>query len=222
MSNIATKKTHLALSFILCSLLLSLICLFAYQAVALFQSRRQSTDAANASPLPVVILDAGHGGEDGGTSGNGGTVVEKDLNLTITKLIEERLTEKGISVICTRSEDILLYDKNEDYKGRKKMLDLAARLNVAKQNPNSVFVSIHMNAFPKSQYSGLQVYYSPNDPRSAQLANAIQSNTKLQLQSTNNRASKKAGSNIYLLDRIESPAVLIECGFLSNPEECAK
>ena len=173
-------------------------------------------------PPRTVIIDAGHGGEDGGTSGNGGTVVEKDLNLTITKLIEERLTEKGISVICTRSEDILLYDKNEDYKGRKKMLDLAARLNVAKQNPNSVFVSIHMNAFPKSQYSGLQVYYSPNDPRSARLANAIQSNTKLQLQSTNNRASKKAGSNIYLLDRIESPAVLVECGFLSNPEECAK
>ena len=79
-----------------------------------------------------------------------------------------------------------------------------------------------MNAFPKSQYSGLQVYYSPNDARSAQLANVIQSNTKLQLQSGNKRVPKKAGSNIYLLDRIESPAVLIECGFLSNPEECAK
>ena len=76
-----------------------------------------------------------------------------------------------------------------------------------------------MNAFPQSQYRGLQVYFSGNDPRSCDLASIIQDNTKSLLQTNNDRKIKKASSNIYLLHRITSPAVLVECGFLSNPEE---
>ena len=102
------------------------------------------------------------------------------------------------------------------------MLDLAARLKIAKDTENAVFISIHMNSFPQTQYSGLQVYYSKNDIRSADLANKIQNEVREQLQPTNSRKTKQASSNIYLLDRITVPAVLIECGFLSNAEECAK
>ena len=85
---------------------------------------------------------------------------------------------------------------------------------------NSLFISIHMNAFPQSQYSGLQVYYSPNHPASQQLARDIQELTKSALQPENNRSIKAAGENIFLLDRLTCPAVLVECGFLSNGEEC--
>ena len=169
----------------------------------------------------TVILDAGHGGEDGGTSSADG-VLEKDLNLSISKNIGTYLKQCGFSVIYTRTEDILLYDRNENYQGRKKILDLAARLKLAREQENAIFVSIHMNAFPKKQYSGLQVYYSSNHPMSETLASTIQQNVKSTLDNNNHRKIKKADSSIYLLDRLEKPAILIECGFLSNDAEAKK
>lgn len=210
-----------ALSFLLFSLLLAAL-LSLFGAIMRYASSL-SDKAANApiEPVITVILDAGHGGEDGGAVGKNG-VYEKDLNLAITQKIKANLKEMGISVLCTRNEDILLYDRNVDYKGRKKMLDLAARLKIVKDTPNPIFVSIHMNSFPQTQYNGLQVYYSGNDPRSADLALLMQNEVRDQLQPTNSRKIKQASSNIYLLDRITAPAILIECGFLSNAEECAK
>lgn len=167
----------------------------------------------------TVVIDAGHGGEDGGTSGSTG-ITEKELNLEISFLLADMLRANGVDVVMTRTEDILLYDPNSDYQGRKKVLDLAARLKIARETENSIFVSIHMNAFPQTQYSGLQVYYSKNDADSKRIADLIQSNVKTYLQNENDRQTKAATSSIFLLDRLETPAVLIECGFLSNPEEC--
>ena len=169
----------------------------------------------------TLIIDAGHGGEDGGTVGVNGTL-EKDLNLEIAFLIRDMALAAGYDTVMTRSEDILLYDRSLDYKGRKKALDLLARVKIAEKYENAIFVSIHMNAFPEKQYSGLQVYYSKNDPLSEEIAKDIQDGVQLSLQAQNNRKIKPASSNIYLLDRITLPAVLIECGFLSNPEECEK
>ena len=220
MSDQAAKKSSLVLSFLVFSLLLTLASLL-FCGIEVFFNNRKNTDADALSEKTVtVILDPGHGGEDGGAVG-AGDVYEKDLNLAIAKEVESYLKMNGLSVICTRNEDILLYDRNVDYKGRKKMLDLAARLKISRETENSVFVSIHMNAFPQTQYSGLQVYYSPNDDTSADLAALIQNDTKSLLQPTNTRKIKSASSNIYLLDRITTPAVLVECGFLSNAEECA-
>lgn len=169
--------------------------------------------------LPTVIIDAGHGGEDGGTIGKNG-IYEKDLNLIIANDISDMLTASGIEVIMTRSEDILLYDRNVDFNGRKKMLDLAARLKIANETENAVFISIHMNAFPQEKYSGLQVYYSKNTMLSEELALSIQESVKKALQPHNERRIKEADDNIYLLDRCNNPSVLVECGFLSNPTEC--
>ena len=217
------KRSHqgrLPLSFLLFSLLLTTI-LVLFIVFSERLSKNESTVSAPPQKQFTVVLDPGHGGEDGGTSGKNG-VLEKDLNLTISKRIEGYLKEMGISVICTRNEDILLYDRNVDYEGRKKMLDLAARLKIAKETENSIFVSIHMNAFPQTQYSGLQVYYSGNDPRSSTLASLIQKRVREELQPTNSRKTKEATSSIYLLDRLTTPAILIECGFLSNAEECQK
>lgn len=182
-----------------------------------------ASKGASAEPDPVltVILDAGHGGEDGGAVGKDGTA-EKELNLSIATMLSDMLRASGVKVIMTRTEDVLLYDRNVDYKGRKKSLDLRARLEVANANPDALFVSIHMNAFPNKKYSGLQVYYSKNAGESRALAENIQSTVKTLLQPENDRKIKKAGSSIYLLDRAPGIAVLVECGFLSNDEECEK
>ena len=169
----------------------------------------------------VIILDAGHGGEDGGTVGKNG-LYEKDVNLEIAFLIRDMLASRGYEVVLTRSEDILLYDRNVDFRGRKKALDLATRVKTANEYENCIFISIHMNAFPDPKYSGLQVYYSTNNADSKILAENVQSLVQETLQPQNNRKTKAAGENIFVLDRIDSPAVLIECGFLSNPEECKK
>lgn len=169
----------------------------------------------------TVVIDAGHGGEDGGTESADG-VYEKDLNLEIAFDVKELLEAAGVRVIMTRSEDVLLYDRNVDYKGRKKVLDLAARLSVGESVRPDLFISVHMNAFPDSRYSGLQVWYSPNTECSEEFAKAIQERIASELQPENHRRVKAAGSNIFLLDRLTCPAVLVECGFLSNPTEAER
>ena len=168
---------------------------------------------------PVIIIDAGHGGEDGGTVGKNG-VYEKDLNLKIAKEINDLALICGYDTVLTRTEDILLYDRNIDFKGRKKALDLLARVNIAKKYENAIFISIHMNAFPDSKYSGLQVYYSKNHADSKIIADEIQNTVRATLQKNNNRKTKQADSSIFVLDNISIPSVLVECGFLSNEEEC--
>ncbi len=180
-----------------------------------------STEEATETDTEItVVIDAGHGGEDGGAVGVDGSF-EKDLNLNIAFLLRDMLESNGIRTVLTRDEDILLYDRNVDYHGRKKVLDLAARLKIGKETENSVFVSIHMNSFPQQQYSGLQVWYSPNDSRSAEIAENVRKNVVSLLQEQNTRKIKPASSNIFLLNRLESPAILIECGFISNPTECS-
>ena len=174
-------------------------------------------ESASAISNVTIILDAGHGGEDGGAKGNG--LIEKDLNLDITLQVANLLREQGVNVVLTRDSDILLYDKNSDYEGKKKYQDVRKRLEIANEQENPVLVSIHMNYFAETKYSGLQVWYSKNDASSKFLANLIQSNVKNALQPSNKRVTKEATSSIFLLHNATFPAVLIECGFLSNPDE---
>ena len=132
----------------------------------------------------------------------------------------EALSSSGISCVMTRKEDILLYDRTQNYEGRKKVLDMQARLNIASKYENAIFVSIHQNSFPVEKYSGFQVYYSQNDPDSSILARMLENAVRERLQPSNNRASKNAGDSIYLLKHLSCPAVLLECGFISNESEC--
>ena len=177
-----------------------------------------SSSNLSSSQYKTVIIDAGHGGEDGGTSSASG-LIEKDLNLDIAFTLRDMLQANGINVVMTREDDRLLYDRNVDFHGRKKVLDLAARLSVAQSTENAIFVSIHMNAFSDPKYSGLQVWYSPNGEEAYDLAKKIQTNTHGMLQPQNDRKVKKATSKIFLLDKAVCPAVLVECGFLSNTHE---
>ncbi len=168
---------------------------------------------------PIVIIDAGHGGEDGGAIGSNGCY-EKDINLSLAKKLQTQLSAIGIKSILTRSEDILLYDRNDDYQGHKKMLDMKARIKIVESYENAIFVSIHQNTYPVAKYSGFQIYYSQNNTKSKILSDSIEQTVRSLLQPQNNRHSKPSGGNIYLLDKINCPAVLLECGFLSSPEEC--
>lgn len=190
-------------------------------ASSLVGSGETQSASVEADQKKAIVIDPGHGGEDGGTVGVNG-VLEKDLNLMISDTLCDILRFSGYEVTPTRTEDILLYDRNVDFEGRKKVLDLAARLNIAKNVMPDLFVGIHMNSFPQEKYSGLTVYYSPNHKDSYGAASVLRDNVIELLQPENDRDLKAAGSNIYLLDRMECPGILIECGFLSNNEECEK
>ena len=168
----------------------------------------------------IIIIDAGHGGEDAGATGVNG-VFEKDLNLSLSFILGDMLSEKGFTVVYTRTDDKLLYKESENIKGIRKISDLKNRCKIAKNYPNAIFLSIHMNTFGESKYSGLQVYYSNNNKDSERLACAVQTNVKKEVQPNNNRKIKD-GKDIYILENIDNVAVLIECGFLSNPEEAKK
>lgn len=170
---------------------------------------------------PTVVIDAGHGGEDGGAVGING-VLEKDLNLYIAEQLFLLLRANGIPAQMTRREDVLLYDRTSDYQGQKKVQDLAARRKIAESCASPVFISIHMNSFPDSRIDGFQVYYSQNHPASEVLAQLIQETDRTLLLPDNQRKIKAGNQTVYLLERLECPAVLVECGFLSNPQECAR
>ncbi len=165
----------------------------------------------------TVIIDAGHGGLDGGASTDDG-VLEKHLNLAVAKKLQALLSCADVNVVMTRESDIMLASEDSAHKKRD---DLNARLHMADSYENVVFVSIHMNKFPVAKYSGLQVYYSKNNAGGAQLAGIIQGKTAEFLQKNNTRTPKAADDSIYILHHIKVPAVLVECGFLSNPEEAA-
>ncbi len=168
----------------------------------------------------VIILDAGHGGEDAGAVGENG-VLEKDLNLSLTRTLADLLRGAGHTVVETRTEDRLLCAPDTK-KGHRKSEDLKNRLAFAEQYENCIFVSIHMNTFPNDTCRGTQVWYSQNDERSAMLASAVQGKVRELLQSENNRKIKAATSSIYLLRHASVPAILIECGFLTTPSDCEK
>lgn len=202
-------------SIALAACALALLALFKYAAK---DGEKSAHTIIQNAARPTVIIDAGHGGEDGGASSASG-IVEKDLNLMVAFELRDYLTLCGVSCVMTREDDRLLYT---DYvKGTLKRQDLNNRLAVSRDYPEAVFISIHMNTFPDSRCRGLQIYYSPNAPASADIARAVQSAVKQRLQPDNNRKTKPAGASIFLLNRIESPALLIECGFLSNEAEAA-
>ncbi|MGM9624071.1 MAG: N-acetylmuramoyl-L-alanine amidase [Eubacteriales bacterium] len=167
---------------------------------------------------PRVVLDAGHGGEDGGAVSADG-VMEKTLNLSIVLTLGDMLEAAGIPVVYTRTDDNGLYDGA--VPGHRKMTDLKNRLAVWEQYPDAILVSVHMNTFSAARYHGMQVFYGVQSEESALLAETIRQNNQNYLQPDNTRACKPAGSSIYLLDRCRGSAVLVECGFLSNPDEAA-
>ena len=168
----------------------------------------------------TVIIDAGHGGEDGGAEVDG--ILEKDINLSIADKLADTLRLCGVHVTEIRDEDISVYDDSAQTLREKKVSDLKHRVEIVNGSENNILVSIHQNKFDNSSYSGAQVFYSSNNDKSRVLAGSIRNSVLSLLQNDNTRELKPANSDIYLLDNATVPAVIVECGFLSNDEERAK
>lgn len=171
---------------------------------------------------PVIVIDAGHGGEDCGAVGTNG-ILEKDLNLYIARLVATLLRAAGYQVIETRTNDALLYDPITVEKGQKKVTDLKNRLLISEAQERAILVSIHMNSFPASpEQSGTQIWYGGENEYSFEVARMLQKYIVDEFGLGRKRSIMKSKGDLYLLDRSTHPAVILECGFLSNVEECAK
>lgn len=173
---------------------------------------------AEYSTLPTVIIDPGHGGIDGGAVGVDG-IVEKDINLAICLTMRDLFTSGGFEVVMTRDTDISIHDEGVTSVRQQKTSDLHNRLAIAEQNPGAIFISLHQNKFEDSRSNGAQIFYGPKNEQSKVLAELLQQRFVTDLQPENHRQYKQAGKNLYLMYNAECPAVLVECGFLSNKEE---
>ncbi len=172
----------------------------------------------------TIVIDAGHGGEDGGAVGVN-DILEKDINLKIAKKLNDIFIKSGFSAVMTRTEDKAIY-KQEPGKNKtlrqKKVDDLKSRANIANSSDKNILISIHQNKFTDPQYSGTQIFYSSNNKDSELLANFVKESVIKTLQPDNKRENKKAGKDIYLLRNADIPAIIVECGFISNEEESKK
>ncbi len=178
-----------------------------------------SSENKLSTKTPTIIIDAGHGGFDGGTSTDDG-VSEKGINLSIALYLKEYLNFFGFNVVMTREADISTESEGLTTIRSKKSSDLHNRMALMEKTDNAIFVSIHQNHFSSSKYKGAQVFYSPElSEQSSLLAENIQENIVYYLQKDNTRQIKPCGTSVYLIYNAIKPAVLVECGFLSNPED---
>jgi len=206
------RKAIISCTLIFC------ICLLAF-----FTGKKIKTEDVllNKSKSSQIILDAGHGGFDGGAVAGDGTV-EKDINLEISLILCDFLKANGYEVILTRQADVSTDDVETDRISTRKKSDLKNRLELMKDYPDAVFVSIHLNKFTTSAANGSQIFYSSRCDESQILGEHIQKKIVSMLQPYNTRVNKKATSSTYILHNATIPAVLVECGFLSNTAELEK
>ncbi len=175
-----------------------------------------NTSAEVQEKKPNLIIDAGHGGEDGGAVV--GDVLEKDINLDISKDTADLLKLFGFDVSMTRNSDDALTSDGKDVKQRK-YNDMKMRLDMYNASTENVIISIHQNKFSNASSHGAQVFYSPNNDNSLRLAECMRNSVVSMIQPDNDRECKAAGKEIYLLKNTKNPAVIVECGFLSNQKE---
>ncbi|MBO5432513.1 MAG: N-acetylmuramoyl-L-alanine amidase [Clostridia bacterium] len=178
-----------------------------------------SKDKSFNKKTPCIIIDAGHGGFDGGASTDDG-YPEKHINLNISIYLSDYLTALGYETLLTRTTDESLEDSGLSTIRKRKTSDLHNRMKIMEETENAIFISIHQNHYSQEKYRGMQVFYSPSfSDESSALAEYIQSCTVNTLQPDNTRKIKECTSSVFLIYKAVKPAVLVECGFLSNKEE---
>lgn len=183
-----------------------------------FLGRLEQEQAVNtmgsSKTLPVVVIDSGHGGRDPGKVGVNG-VLEKDINLSIALRLQRLLEQNDIAVVMTREED---KDLAAEQAANRKTEDLRARAALVKESGAAVFVSIHQNSYPEADVAGAQVFYFSDSEEGKQLGKIVQESLKSELADGNHRVAK-ANRDYYLLKKAICPAIIVECGFLSNQTE---
>lgn len=177
------------------------------------------TDSFSAQRCPddTLMIDAGHGGEDGGAVSVSG-VPESGINLAISLKLDQVLGLYGIVPILLRTEDISLHDIDAQTLHEKKVSDLHNRVATIESVPNATLISIHQNTYQSQRYHGAQVFYTNGDV-SLPFAALTQDVLKQTLDPENNRVPAKIPDTVYLMKHITCRAILVECGFLSNPDE---
>lgn len=165
----------------------------------------------------VIVLDAGHGKPDEGAQSSNGTT-EAETNLKITLKVQSLLEQSGATVVLTRSDENAIYDLDKTTLKQKKISDIHNRVKIGNESSADIFVSIHLNKISQQQYYGWQCFYKQNDEKSTALAKSLQENLNDSIQKENKRVSMKL-DNIYIIKHVEIPISIVECGFLSNPEE---
>lgn len=165
----------------------------------------------------TIVIDAGHGGEDGGAVSNNG-VSESDINLKIALKLQNLLEQSGATVVLTRSDENAIYDIDKKTLREKKNSDIRNRVKIGNNSSADIFVSIHLNKIPQSQYYGWQTFFKDGNEEGKKLATCIQNNLNEAIQKENKRVPLKI-SNVYIIKHVEIPTSIVECGFLSNPQE---
>lgn len=194
----------------------ALVCLSFAVAIAVMISLRAVPTISFNKPYTVVV-DAGHGEPDGGAVGINGTI-EKDINLQIALKLREVLENRGVRVIMTRTDDNSICDNSARTLHEKKVSDMHNRLEIINTSGADLFLSIHMNSFSDPKSGGLHVFYSRNHPEAEESAILIQESIA-KITGAKTHAVKTASDTLFLMKNPIPPAILIECGFISNPEE---
>ena len=201
-------------------ILMLLIGVFCFSTL-LFTNMNKVENTVLTSTLPVsnriIVLDAGHGKPDEGAEGNNGTTEEK-ANLSITLKLQKLLEESGATVILTRSDENGIYDQNSTTIREMKVSDIKNRVEIGNNSSADILVSIHLNKGDNSSYTGFQSFYKKDDEQGKRLAVDIQASLKDTIKTENKREAHEI-SGIYLVDNVEIPTTIVECGFLSNPQE---
>lgn len=167
--------------------------------------------------MPTLVIDAGHGGEDGGAISLTGAL-ESHINLAVALRLDGILGLYGVPTLPLREEDISLHNKEAQTLRQKKNSDLHNRADRVNAQENAILLSIHQNSYPNGRYSGAQAFFAPTDG-SRELAQTIQESLRLTLDANNGRLEKQIPDTIFLMNHISCPGVLVECGFLTNPKE---
>jgi N-acetylmuramoyl-L-alanine amidase len=164
----------------------------------------------------VIVIDAGHGGPDGGAVGKG-DIIEKDVSLDISLKLRHYFEEAGALVVMTRETDTDLADDRTQGYRRRKAEDLRKRVEMINEENVDLFISVHLNAVPSPKWSGAQTFYNPSNEESEALSRFIQDEIRRNLENTA-RLAKKMDS-VYLLRNVKTAGSLVEVGFLSHPNE---
>ena len=169
------------------------------------------------SESKVIVLDAGHGIPDEGAQSDEG-ITEASINLAIAKKVQKLLEEAGNTVILTRKDENAIYDEGCTTIREMKVSDIKNRVKIGNESSADIFVSIHLNKIPQKQYWGWQTFFKENNEDSKKLATCIQEGLSDTIDKKNKRVPLKI-KNIYIVDHVNIPITIVECGFLSNEEE---
>lgn len=211
---ILVRKRNLVLSGLFC-------CFFVGLAAVLWRGSAVPAFSARDEVPVTVVIDPGHGGEDGGAVSPGG-VAESQINLEVSLRVSDLLRFAGQRTRLTRSEDITICDEGLDTMRQRKISDLKNRVQLTEETENAVLLSIHQNSLPSSPVTfGAQVFWNRQEG-AEELAEIVQDALNGYINAGNEKHSKQIPATIYLMKNITAPGVIVECGFLSNPEETGR